>query len=71
LLPTKVNGRIMFTPMSDTYSIELKGMTAEQCKEVVTFLELQDPGFNRAAAINAEPNAPELPREFRRALEID
>jgi hypothetical protein len=65
LLPMRQGGRVEYVSMSDTFSIHLDQLSLEEARDIIERIEVQP------EQMNVEPDAPPLPKEFQRRLEID
>lgn len=70
-LPVRTTRGVQFVSMTDTYTMRLRGLTVDQCRKIAEVLPQIEPGFVLAERVEVERGAPDLPREFRRQLEID
>ena len=65
LLPLRTRGRVEYVNMDNTYEIVLKGLSLDEARDMIERIRVEPEQLNTA------PDAPPLPREFARRLEID
>jgi hypothetical protein len=68
VLPVRSRGRVEYVPMSDTYTLTVRGLTAEELRELGAKIAGTSEQFVEQA--NQEPEDPPLPAAFQRRLEF-
>lgn len=73
VLPLRTgSGRIEYVAMSDTYTITLRGLTAEEVRGIgARLVGIDDDFVSIEESANTAREDPPLPAEFQRRLEIE
>lgn len=72
MLPLRLGkGRVEYVPMSDTYTVVIKGLTPDEVREIGERMQNLGGFKSIEESANRAPEDPPLPAEFQRRLEID